>query len=66
MLRNVVGDEGSLSVPLLLGSLSELNPFVSQLLIAGFIRLRPSVPGNDNPLVKLVYDVTDAGRAASE
>lgn len=64
LLRNAVGDEGTLSVTLPSGALSEMDPFLSQLLIAGYIRLRPSRSGPELAPDRLVYEVTEAGRAA--
>ncbi len=64
LLRNAIGDEGTLSVTIPSGALSEMDPFLSQLLIAGFIRLRASPSNSERPVDRLVYEVTAAGRAA--
>jgi hypothetical protein len=40
LLRNAVGDTGSISVPLVVGSLAPVDPHIVQLLVAGYIQLR--------------------------
>ncbi|MEJ1933326.1 hypothetical protein WDZ92_24270 [Nostoc sp. NIES-2111] len=64
MLRLAATDTGRISVPLLLGSLAPLDPFVMQLLVAGYIHLITADEVEDLPPDRLVYEVTERGYEA--
>ncbi|MEJ1933661.1 hypothetical protein WDZ92_25960, partial [Nostoc sp. NIES-2111] len=64
MLRLAAADTGCISVPLLLGSLAPLDPFVAQLLVAGYIHLITADEVDELPRDKLVYEITERGYQA--
>jgi hypothetical protein len=66
LLRNAAGDTGSISVPLMVGSLAAADPHIVQLLVAGYIQLRQQGGAAPLPPDRLIYDVTPAGRVAVE
>ncbi len=64
MLRLAAADTGQISVPLLLGSLAPLDPFVAQLLVAGYIHPITAYESDALPPERLVYEITQRGHEA--
>ena len=62
ILKNAVADTGRITVPITLGSLAPIDPFIAQLLVAEYIRLVKADEEDTMPPDRLTYEVTERGR----